>query len=60
MRKFLVLSLFVCTVALAAQPRQVLKIGIHTDIKSLNPQKALDSFSMGVIRNIFRNPRSLR
>ena len=53
MRKFLVLSLFVCTVALAAQPRQVLKIGIHTDIKSLNPQKALDSFSMGVIRNIF-------
>jgi len=53
MRKFLVLSLFIGAVALAAPPRQVLRIGIHTDIKTLNPQKALDSFSMGVIRNIF-------
>jgi peptide/nickel transport system substrate-binding protein len=53
MRKSILFLLLLFTTAVVAQPRQTLRIGIHTDIKSLNPQKALDSFSMGVIRNVF-------
>jgi ABC-type transport system substrate-binding protein len=49
-----IVALVLCSaVTLAQSPPQVLKIGIHADIKILNPQKALDSFSLGVLRNVF-------
>ncbi len=53
MKKILMVLLMAGSVNVQAQPARLAKVGMHSDIKVLNPQKAIDSFSLAVMSNVF-------
>ncbi len=52
MKKFIYFLLIFLSFSIIAFP-QVLKVGIQADIRSTNPQGAIDSFTLSVMGNVF-------
>ena len=53
MNKRLLAVFLLCSALAWTQSTKVVRAGLHTDIKMTDPRKALDSFSLAVMSNVF-------